>query len=696
MDSDKPIIPPRPKTGVPRVSSRLPSPLEDNDAFGDKSSVSNSDGSKDPTEQKSDIEDQKDTDIETETPVAANVLMNESVPQEKDTTTDPIIPKRPERKKTSDTTVSNSSNRDKNLESSETKREVTRESHSPGLETSSPTIDDKELQKSTDDKHDLPKIPQRPSKTPSKSRPGMIGRPSYENTNLKNNCSTTSLSSNAIDTEINDIKEDENIEMSSPKVKPQEVKEDEKNEKDAGSANKEVGGSAHEVNDPPKDTFPDDREIPSDSEAARVNAEEVTDIEKENAEKENDDEMDKPDESNDTSQLPEMALVNDEEVRDKENVKENDDEKDKPNEASNTSDSPDAGDISRNVFTTSTFNAPSIPQRPRPKTIKSSKELSESEKSQPTNKPKAPPKPKNLSSKIAAFQEMLNQGTSIAPGNNKSVAVPKKDNATVQEGISGPSRLSSDRMKFAQSLQGLVGKGMAPEPIGSGPTENRVTSDKGAEMKTEKVTHITKSRGPKKKRLPGSLKNPAVLEAKTRFNITTSQLWVVDYKSHIDAEVNLPADNEEERGEVREEAKAKEEVTEDDAREEKVHSLVHHTGACGSDEQVNGDSAHSDDTKELSQPEIKPRSSSGEYDVEAPTDMTNIPDPRADYSLSGEVIDTGNGKDLLPVNTVCNLERTLSSGAKSDDLENHTSVSSNTLHKNDSASSLIDNYVDSQ
>lgn len=695
MDNDKPIIPPRPKTGAPRVSLRLQLPLEDNDAFGEISSVSKSVESKDLTEQKSDIENQKETNVEAEIPIAANVLTNESEPQEGATSTDPVIPKRPERKKNSDSKVSNI--KDENLESSKTIIQVTGGSSSPGLETSTPAIDDKDLQKSTNDKHDLPMIPQRPSKTTSKSKPDMTGRPSCEDNNVKSECSATTLSSNANGTEINDIKEDKNIELSSPKVKPQEVTEGNKIEEDAGSTDKEVEGLDHEMSNTPKDILPDDREIPSDSEAARVNDEEVThkkDAEKENVEKENHDEKGKPDEVSDTSKQHEVAMLNDEEVTDKANFKnENDDEKDKPDEASDTSKQPDAGEISRNASTTSTSNAPSIPQRPRLKTVKSSKELSDSEKPQPTNKPKAPPKPKNLSSKIAAFQEMLNQGTSIAPGSNKSVAVPKKDNAAAQEDSSGPSRLSSDRMKFAQSLQGLVGKGIPPEPIGSSPTANRVTSDEGAETKSEKVTHISKSRGPKKKRLPGSLKNPAVLEAKTRFNITTSQLWVIDYKLHIDAEVNLPTDIEKERGEGGEEAK---EVTGEDAREEEVHLLVHATGGCDSDEQVCGDLVYSDDTKELLHPENKPRSSSGEYDVKAPINVRDIPDPRADSSLSGEAIDTGSGKDIFPANTVCDFEHTSSSGAKSDDPENHTTVSSNTLHKNDSELSLIDNYLDSQ
>ncbi|CCE82507.1 Piso0_002235 [Millerozyma farinosa CBS 7064] len=739
MDSDKPIIPPRPRTGVSRISSDiLPSPSEDNDASSEKSSVSKSNASKDLTEQKSDVkEDQSDTNIEPEiSPVAADVSMDELVPQEDVAATDPIIPKRPERKKSSDSKASNSSSKDNNLVSCENKNKITGVSSSSGLETSAPVIEDKEVQKSSDDKHDLPKIPQRPSKITSKSRPDMIGKPNFEDKNLKSECSATNLPSNTNDTEFNGFKEDENNELSSPKAKPQEAPEDKKNDEDIAFVDKETKVLAHEVNDTPKDSTPDYREIPSGSEVASVNDEGTT-----------------------------------------ENVQtENDDEKGKPNEVSETSKLPEAGDISKNTSTTSTSNTPSIPQRPRTKTIKSSKELTETENSQPTSKPKAPPKPKNLSSKIAAFQEMLNQGTSVAPASNKSVAVPKKDNAAVQEGSSGRARLSSDRMKFAQSLQGLVGKGIAPESISSGPAENRVTPDEGTETKTEKVTHITKSRGPKKKRLPGSLKNPVVLETKTRFNITTSQLWEVEYKSHIDAEVNLPADNEEDRGkardeevrdeevrdeevrdeevrdeevrdeevrdeEVREEEAREEEAREEEAREEEAREEEareeearveearveearveearveeareeeareeeardeearppeHATGVCVSDEQVCVDSFHSDDSKEPSQPGNKPRSSSGEYDVEAQTEVRGIPDPRADSSLSGEANETSKGKDIFPTNTECNFEHTSNSGAKSGDPEDHTIVSSNTLHKNDSASSLIDNYVNSQ
>lgn len=689
MDSDKPEIPPRPKTGVPSVSLNLPMPLEDNDALNDKSLVSMSEGYKEGSEQNSFKEDQEDSSIGKGTPIGVNVLISQPVYQGNITTMDPVIPKRPERKKSSGSKVSISSNKDNNLESTETESNVIGVSPSPDLETSISAIDGKELQKSSDTKHDLPKIPQRPSKATFKTGPDMIGKPGCESKDPKSKCSTTGISSNANDTKINDIRENEIIELSSPKVEPQEITEAKKNEEGAGSVAKEFESPTHDVIDLPKGTFPDDREIPTDLEVARLNDKEITD--REIIEKENDDEKDKLDEGSDTNKLPEVAMVDDEAVTDIANTKEEkNDTEDKPDEASDTFKLPDVGGVPRDVSVTPTSNAPSIPQRPRPKNVKSSKEQNEYEKPQPTNKPKAPPKPKNLSSKIAAFQEMLYQGTAIAPSSNKSATIPKKDDAVV-ESSSGPSRLSSDRMKFAQSLQGLVGKGMPPELLCSGPTENLVSSDDGTEMKTEKVTHITKSRGPKKKRLPSSLKNPAVLEAKTGFNITTSQLWVLDYKPHIDAEVDLLTDYEKEGGVPRE--VAKEEVTKEYVGEEEVQQLAHASEVFASDEQVCGDLVHSDDKKELPQSENKRRSASGEYDVKSPTCVGVVPDTRAGFP--GDAIDPGMGKDTLPTNAVGNFEHISSSGAKTEDSENLTTASSSIMHKNDSATSLLDSYVDS-
>ncbi|CUM67573.1 uncharacterized protein PRCAT00005273001 [Priceomyces carsonii] len=142
-----------------------------------------------------------------------------------------------------------------------------------------------------------------------------------------------------------------------------------------------------------------------------------------------------------------------------------------------------------------------------------------------------PPKPKKLSSKIAAFQQMFNAEPDVEPSETKP-------HSRIYESTSRPSRLSSDKMKFAESLKGMMGKGMAlpgmvdPNVI----VESNVTESKEDTLNElpKDETRILNSRpvrtkGPKGKRLPKTLKEPANIESEPSFQKSTRELWRLSF-----------------------------------------------------------------------------------------------------------------------------------------------------------------------
>lgn len=158
---------------------------------------------------------------------------------------------------------------------------------------------------------------------------------------------------------------------------------------------------------------------------------------------------------------------------------------------------------------TETGATPSIPARPpRP----SSKD-----------KPKAPPpKPKKLSSKIAAFQQMFNQPATEAPQpQERSVPEPR-------------GKLSSDKTSFAANLQNMMGPGIAlpgmanPEllkklaPASPEKEESQSKSDPGLKGAPRRA------KGPRGKRLPKSVTD-AKIEESSDLKTAFYEVWEIDF-----------------------------------------------------------------------------------------------------------------------------------------------------------------------
>lgn len=163
---------------------------------------------------------------------------------------------------------------------------------------------------------------------------------------------------------------------------------------------------------------------------------------------------------------------------------------------------------------------------------------SKSETPQPeknTTKPKAPPKPKKLSSKIAAFQQMFNQETS-PPKNSETNKLTSKPDLEIKtsENKEVPSRLSTDKMKFAQSLQGMMGKGIAMPGMVNHNFHQKIDTEEIESPDNEvKILNVKRgiAKGPRGKKLPKSLKNPVNVELAPRFNSFILTIWELDFQS---------------------------------------------------------------------------------------------------------------------------------------------------------------------
>lgn len=167
-------------------------------------------------------------------------------------------------------------------------------------------------------------------------------------------------------------------------------------------------------------------------------------------------------------------------------------------------------------------SSPSIPARP-PK---------------PANKegPKAPPpKPKKLSSKIAAFQQMFNQEPE-APAKESPKPVPR-------------GKLSSDKTNFAANLLNIMGPGIAlpgmanPELLKKlSPAEPEAADDEPkSEGASKGVTR--RAKGPRGKKLPKSITDTK-LTIESPFKFSHGTLWELDFKA------SEPKEIEPERAEI--------------------------------------------------------------------------------------------------------------------------------------------------
>lgn len=148
----------------------------------------------------------------------------------------------------------------------------------------------------------------------------------------------------------------------------------------------------------------------------------------------------------------------------------------------------------------------------------------------PPRSKKAPPKPKKLSSKIAAFQEMLNKQPRFSEEKDS-----KKQKDTEEENLV-KGKLSSSHMQFAQNLQGIMGRGIAlPGMVNNNilrkdiSNQNAETSVEDSEIKL-KDEPIRRTKGPKGKRLPKNLSIPATIELESKLEIYKDNLWVVKFE----------------------------------------------------------------------------------------------------------------------------------------------------------------------
>ncbi|CAN3371852.1 hypothetical protein DIURU_000290 [Diutina rugosa] len=167
---------------------------------------------------------------------------------------------------------------------------------------------------------------------------------------------------------------------------------------------------------------------------------------------------------------------------------------------------------------------PSVPSRPAKKpSVPSLASTAAADDATAAAKPKAPPpKPKKLSSKIAAFQEMLKNPQPPA----RSASPPKDEGSSSR-------KLSADKRGFAQNLQGMMGMGVplpgmaaTPEMLRKLKSQDDDAADDDDTKPSTKVAGPRRARGPKK-RLPKALEEAKNATHTPRYQISTGTLWSI-------------------------------------------------------------------------------------------------------------------------------------------------------------------------
>ncbi|PSK36895.1 hypothetical protein C7M61_003759 [Candidozyma pseudohaemuli] len=153
-------------------------------------------------------------------------------------------------------------------------------------------------------------------------------------------------------------------------------------------------------------------------------------------------------------------------------------------------------------------SSPAIPSRPAKPATK--------------EKPKAPPpKPKKLSSKIAAFQQMFNQEPTEAAKEEKSS--PEKR-----------GKLSSEKTNFAANLQNMMGAGIALPGMANPELLKKLApaelESEPSEKKSDEAPQPTsrRAKGPRGKRLPKSIQETKIT-IEPRFKFSSGLLWELDF-----------------------------------------------------------------------------------------------------------------------------------------------------------------------
>lgn len=169
-----------------------------------------------------------------------------------------------------------------------------------------------------------------------------------------------------------------------------------------------------------------------------------------------------------------------------------------------------------------------------------------------------PPKPKKLSSKIAAFQQMFNQ------------PVPEPPRPDASRSFRSTGRLSSEKKDFASNLQNMMGRGIAlpgmanPEMLQNLKASNDETEEKSSDTVSESPTPASvarRARGPKGKRLPKSIQESTVT-VESPYKVAVHDVWEMEFTK------KEPEQSEEEEIEEVEEVQEPTEVEELEKTEE--------------------------------------------------------------------------------------------------------------------------------
>lgn len=199
---------------------------------------------------------------------------------------------------------------------------------------------------------------------------------------------------------------------------------------------------------------------------------------------------------------------------------------------------------------------PVIPQRPSRGRTESGSGLGSENRSSPAvparpAKPEGkapPPKPKKLSSKIAAFQKMFNEPAQPPSPGARSLEGDK--DGEKQDKLEEAKKLSSERASFASNLQNMMGRGIAlpgmarPDMFKSSPEkEEPELTPKEETTKTPSVPR--RAKGPRGKRLPKQIQE-ADIKIEPRFKFSYSDSWKLSLRSQEDEFVDADDDLEKE------------------------------------------------------------------------------------------------------------------------------------------------------
>lgn len=225
----------------------------------------------------------------------------------------------------------------------------------------------------------------------------------------------------------------------------------------------------------------------------------------------------------------------------------------KEEEESDAKDSKSEQSISKEEAGHTTHKKPTIPKRPaRPQSEGQpvgSNNTDHKYSGDEMKKPPPRPKPKPLSSKIAAFQTMFESGDlpllgtrAIPPRPLRKPTVTDTSHAE-ESGDANENRakLSEKHKVFAQNLEGMVGHGIPLPGLATPLALAAVSKEKdedSSDQPTKELEPLTRpskgarSRLSKSKKLPANLKSALVVEQEESNTLSILNTWVLDLALH--------------------------------------------------------------------------------------------------------------------------------------------------------------------